>query len=205
MQAQHGEDWSRTVYKSPTWICDLEHPGMDDVQTPRFDTDDKLACHVRESHEEITSDEIRAMVRHNSVLLKRAADVCPFCCYIVEGDAAEPEKKSATVATSGIETTGSNIGVSKAVHSVSEHSEGGFSEPLFKQMGRHVAGHLNNLTMIMIRMISVPNSGGDSKNAESITLSETDAIGYDDSQYQCWESSGEEAEDEQSKPNISRS
>ncbi|KAI0855220.1 hypothetical protein F4860DRAFT_497081, partial [Xylaria cubensis] len=87
MQTQHGDDWPRTIYKPLTWICDLDHPGTDETDTPRFTTDAELVRHIEKSHKDIESDEIQIMARHNTVLLNRPIDVCPFCCYTIEYDA----------------------------------------------------------------------------------------------------------------------
>lgn len=197
MWAKHGKDWSRTVYKPPTWICDLDHPGMNEAKTPRFTTDEKLASHVRKSHEDITSDEIQLMVRYNTVSLNRAAGVCPFCCYTIKDDT---KPKNAVVTASRIETTIPNITISKGLYDISEESEDSSSESPLRHMGRHVSGHLKTFTMIMIRMLSMPDSGDDSENGESVAFFETNTVSDDDSEYKDWESSGDEADNEQPEP-----
>ncbi|KAI0543370.1 hypothetical protein F4679DRAFT_590548 [Xylaria curta] len=197
MQVQHGDDWPRTIYKPLTWICDLDHPVTNETETPRFASDTELAKHIMKSHEGIDSDEIQIMARHNTVVLNRPADVCPFCCYTIE---AEAKTKNATTDTSEVQKTQPDIKTVVRVlyylyniHDEPEESGDHSSKPpRTRQIDFHVAGHLNTFTMLMIRMISVPESGEDVENEESVVFSESSTVGDDKSDYQNWESSDDE-------------
>ncbi|KAI1362820.1 hypothetical protein F5Y08DRAFT_259123 [Xylaria arbuscula] len=200
MQAQHGDDWPRTVYKQPTWICDLEHPGMDGVETPCFPTDAGLVTHIQESHEGISSDEIQTMVRYNTVLLRRATDVCPFCCYTVEDD---PERENVAAGWSGDELTASQSATSRRMHTIPEESEDNSSiSRASKRMYCHVAEHLNNFTVLMIRMISIPDASDDTDSDESIVFTQSSSVGDNKSNYQNWESSSSEADDAEGEESV---
>ncbi|KAI0533751.1 hypothetical protein GGR58DRAFT_96693 [Xylaria digitata] len=198
MRTRHADDWSCTVYKPATWICDLDHPDMDEEDTPRFTNGTELARHVEESHKEITPDDIQTMIRHNSVLLNRPANVCPFCCYNIEDDA---KPKNVAGGVSRVGKTSLSITISKDLYDIPEES--GYSSSkssLSNHVARHIAGHLNTLTVLAIRMLSIPDDGGVAENGESVAFSESSSIGDDKSSYQDWESSGDEASDEQTEP-----
>ncbi|KAJ3576683.1 hypothetical protein NPX13_g3623 [Xylaria arbuscula] len=200
MQAQHGDDWPRTVYKQPTWICDLEHPGMDGVETPCFTTDAGLVTHIQESHEGISSDEIQTMVRYNTVLLSRAADVCLFCGYTVEDD---PERENVAAGSSGDELTASQSATSRRIHTIPEESEdNSLISRASKRMYCHVAEHLNNFTVLMIRMISIPDGSDDTDSDESIVFTQSSSVGDNKSNYQNWESSSSEADDAEGEESV---
>ncbi|KAI0184384.1 kinase-like domain-containing protein [Xylaria flabelliformis] len=193
MQAQHGDAWPRTIYKPLTWICDLDHPGTNETETLRFTTDTDLARHIRKSHKEIDSDEMQIMTRHNSVLLNRPADVCPFCCYTIEYNA---KTKNAATDESEVQKTHPDVTVPDALknlYDIPEESGDRSSKSCPpRRIDFHIAGHLNTFTMLMIRMISIPDNGDNIENGESAVFSESNSVGDDESDYQKWESSDDE-------------
>lgn len=81
MQECHSYDWSRDIYKNPTWICEIDHSDIKE-----FSTQARLVQHLsdRKQHPDLPSDEIQTIARRSVIYLKRRKVTCPICCYDIE-------------------------------------------------------------------------------------------------------------------------
>lgn len=85
MQESHSYDWSRNIFKNPSWICDIDHP---DVR--EFSTQEKLVHHLRDQkqHPYLASNEVQTVARRSVISPKRRPVTCPICCYDIESPSA---------------------------------------------------------------------------------------------------------------------
>ena len=194
MRAQHGDDWPCTQFRPPTWMCHLEHPGGVDAKAPLFDTGNKWIGHIEEFHKDYDPSETEIMLEYNIFYFDREAGVCPFCCYSL-GDDAKP-KNSAACALEDETTVPVSSNPEGSKGKARESRDAPF-RPSPTQMADHIAGHLDNLAMIMVRVLSVSGMRDGSKSGESEALSETYTctVGDDGPEYQDWESSEDEADE----------
>ncbi|PMD63952.1 uncharacterized protein K444DRAFT_475222, partial [Hyaloscypha bicolor E] len=89
MRKTHSARWSRTIYKQPTWICDIDSkPPAGHIKTLRFATELEFLEHIQESHGPFTSQQLQTMAHQSIVFLNRAEDICPFCCFLIEDDSS---------------------------------------------------------------------------------------------------------------------
>ncbi|KAI1169868.1 hypothetical protein F4777DRAFT_571592 [Nemania sp. FL0916] len=177
MRVQHGDNWSQTVYKPPTWVCNLDHSDKDKPGLLFFPTHSGLADHVRESHDGITSEEIHRMRRYSVMSLSRAADVCPLCCYTIEDD-SKPKDLAADIAH---KATTFNIVTSKGLYDISEPENSSIAASSTR-MSSHIARHLDNYTSLMVRLLSLPDINNDTEcGEESMKLSGCVSCTWDES------------------------
>lgn len=179
MVTTHGEFWHREVHAQPSSACPL---CSDENLT--FSKPEDLTDHIEEFHAgTFTESQVQAIVRQSQLWSPRGQDICPLCCLSVNtqqasqtgetendndhpysqqrhyGESRGHESKRARRET-GDTHLGHNDGSN--VEAASEHikhetfsgpSSG--STPSSGNIGGHVAGHLQNIMLLTLRLISI--------------------------------------------------
>ncbi|KAK2616462.1 hypothetical protein QQS21_000504 [Conoideocrella luteorostrata] len=205
---KHSVDWHREIYKMPAWVCSLhidQETGQRKIS--RFDSEVKLLEHLENEHPKYTQQQRQSRVRFSSVFLSRDANICPLCCFSVDDN--KPSSKSGT-GVDGAEASPSVVfkretkyesstleAAKVALGAIVEEDieDDGHNTDIFpktiqesRRMGEHVAGHLYTITILAIRLLSLPSHADDDDDrvniADPVNSSGTEMSDVADSDYQ---------------------
>ena len=173
MRESHSENWSQRICKQPTWICDTDHP-----ETLRFPTEAALVRHLKGKHRDLSLPELQTIAQQSLVSLTRAKDICPLCCFLIERDATASNKaagvdagqqysaKSASTKGRGKSVKFAGVDDDSDCSDEQESRTRSAETPVPRQppstlqtgMVKEVAGHLQTVTFLIVRLLSLPEN-----------------------------------------------
>ncbi|KAL8364519.1 hypothetical protein RB595_003682 [Gaeumannomyces hyphopodioides] len=202
---KHSVNWSREIYKPPTWVCSLDvDPETSQRKASSFASEADFLEHLQKKHPKYTSQQQQRISRHSTVFLSRDANICPLCCFSADEDqpTSKPEtgvdkatESPAVVSEGGAEPAPSTSSAAKrALEEIAEDAEeDGHGRDMSagalqasRRMAKHVADHLHTVTFLVIRLHSLPprDDDDDDQNAVSINPSRAETSVMADSDYQ---------------------
>jgi len=177
MLKDHGYDWHRSICPPQSWVCPLCNS-----EDTTYTTSHQLTSHVMDSHGDIfTHLQIQAIVRQSRTQTLRPKNECPLCCLPIEDQqrflsAKDIQDKKVDIAsseTSDDEDLNRKPKRTKltADHEISEqpvipsadqqranfetHSAtSSLKHPTAEPIDSHVAGHLQAIMALTLRLIS---------------------------------------------------
>jgi hypothetical protein len=173
MSGEHGRTWYLDAYPPLAWVCMLPECEMG---SKVFDTPTELHHHLEMDHG-LTKIERDAIVHQSKI--RRAPENCPMCCLPVEGDITA--EKGQTSGKRGQDSqshrntlkrarslqnppgtreqvTDRSVSSDRTIEPNCSHSE---------MMARHIASHLQNIMMVLIRLMKVYELGGENVSDSS--------------------------------------
>jgi hypothetical protein len=192
MRTEHGPVWHQIVQPTEAWFC----PVCSDKPHTAFRDSQALYTHMDDAHQ-FSGPQLEAIVQLSRAQVRRRPDVCPLCCFQVENSLeattrsmSSGKQKEQLVVTQGLpqrprkadETARRALPPREQAHAGDPQtkSDGDAGErhttpAPAELMARHVAGHLQGLMFITIRLMSQRESN----NEISSTGSPTTTIGDD--------------------------
>ncbi|PGG96933.1 hypothetical protein GX51_07581 [Blastomyces parvus] len=163
---EHGQHWHREIYPRLTWAC----PNCK-LEENDFFSSDRLLRHLGECHADVYTAEQRGAISRLSYDIElRAQDECLLCCYKLEKTAlpnpahsAKRRKQPPREVKCKRARTNSETSHPKR-NSLSDeeprtHNDVNLSRSpqTSKTMARHIAGHLQMLMLLTVRLASIQN------------------------------------------------
>jgi len=208
MYTLHDAAWYLNAYPPVAWVCVICHPAAQ--FNAEFRTPQDLDKHLSIEHQFITEDQRKAIVHQSLTNVRRGANDCPVCCLTVEIDNQSTANDELGASTSARPINSTKRGPDSELPQSTpkrsrtpprdkvlarENSSGGelqfpdqritTSQPSAlhsKIMSRHVAGHLQNLMLVMIRLMDVEKYEDDQPSHGSQDGKSAAASGYISSQ-----------------------
>ncbi|KAK3363887.1 hypothetical protein B0T25DRAFT_445275 [Lasiosphaeria hispida] len=186
MSVEHGESWYTEAFPSAGWACIICPRGHNEFDSPK-----ELTDHLSASHG-FTSIQCEAVVDQSRTFIQRDPKHCVVCCRKVEPDPAIGDVLGKRVHDSlafrgnqkRVRTDDGSLEVSTGPDSVisgpqplGQPGPNTTPEPTDREkMSRHIAGHLQTLMFVLIRLMDTAEgenepSIGDAQTSSSRALS----------------------------------
>ena len=189
----HGRRWRQQVYLTSSWECPLCESNLD-----AYPCQHALYSHLEEAHgHDFTSEQLRVISRQSATEQQRAWNDCLLCCCAVDTyEALIPkrwrrrlQRESAKAAKTSTESPGPDLsyfdllGFSSDSSSDSDDNMSFYRQSWFqsearsKAMGRHIAGHLQMLMVLTMRLAALHSDDegwDDDIRSVSVTIDEGD-------------------------------
>lgn len=190
----HGKRWHQEIYQVMSWIC----PVCEDDKKV-FINPHRLLVHMQVSHsDDFTAKQCQIISSHSKRIQQRSPNECLLCYYKIE-EIAPPrhlysrKRRKEPLREMKNKRARTNLESSLKSHSLlddlddegASYDEGVDNLPTpkaTKAMALHVAGHLQMLMLLTIRLASIQNEG--ETLIEDIDSAVNDDIGDNSSRYQ---------------------
>ncbi|KFA53766.1 hypothetical protein S40293_01678 [Stachybotrys chartarum IBT 40293] len=175
----HGQAWHQAVHSPPSWVCPLCD------ENAVFSKPDYLTNHIAEIHGgTFTEPQVQAIVHQGQLRANRAPDICPFCCFSMKMEQETiSRKRDADVLlqedSSTLTIVGENPKRIKTARGYSqlnyhnshilrppqenvplvERTESSGSSLDYEAVSAHIAGHLQCIMLITLRILSLDING----------------------------------------------
>ncbi|KAK4102093.1 hypothetical protein N658DRAFT_351035 [Parathielavia hyrcaniae] len=183
----HKKRWHQRVYVTPGWVCAVCEDSHDVYRSAGA-----LYLHLTEAHHDMfDASRLHAISRQSKVERPRAWNECLLCCFTVEEVTAtglpKRQKKQLHQHSGKRLRTTLEIGDSSSPREVGDSSddsddsldvENKLASDDAEMMARHIAGHLQALMLLTIRLASLQNEeddndDGQDANSDSVDLGDT--------------------------------
>ncbi|EAU29575.1 predicted protein [Aspergillus terreus NIH2624] len=142
MLTTHGKSWHREAHVLPTWACPLCGDGHATFAGPGV-----LTEHLENLHTgTFTVSQVQAIVRQSQFWSPRGQDICPLCCLPVQGihDPLSKETGDGNPQTTSRDREPQDFfGPSSS------------NTARLGMIASHVAGHLQGIMLLTLRLISI--------------------------------------------------
>jgi pSer/pThr/pTyr-binding forkhead associated (FHA) protein len=189
----HGRSWHKIVHPTVSWACPICEAN---VILPR---PQDLTAHMQEAHDGVFSGtQIQAIVQQSKVATTRSAEICPICSLsMVDKEetlskkrgahALMPEDSNLTVVPVSFKRPRKDEAFGPREHprspqpvpdgyTTGEPADPVFNAPKSELIGKHIAGHLQSIMLLTLRLMSVGNET-DSSALESDAESDAADLG----------------------------
>lgn len=172
MLAKHGLNWHREVHLPLFWTCPF-CPGV----SAAFDDPDETTTHIRDFHKLALGDaEVRTIAGQSRIQMRRKHGECPICCLNIctespeeSADKRKQRQESAHPSYQHTMTGSDSAQTAQGTQAIGVNIESGVAEhntlerktriPV-EAVARHIASHLQALTFLTTRIMSIHNHGG---------------------------------------------
>ncbi|KAH6616959.1 hypothetical protein F5144DRAFT_606479 [Chaetomium tenue] len=174
----HSKRWHQRVYLIPGWVCPVCEDSHDVYKSP-----EALHLHLAEAHHNMfDANRLQAVARQSKIERPRAWNECPLCCFTVEEVPAGPgtgqkrqkkqlhqenDKRSKTFSEMRDSTPSREIEYRSDSSDDSLITEKHLTSDDAEMMARHIAGHLQTLMLLTIRLASLPNEEADGSEQDA--------------------------------------
>ncbi|EAQ84990.1 hypothetical protein CHGG_09004 [Chaetomium globosum CBS 148.51] len=184
----HSKRWHQRVYLIPGWVCPVCEDSHDVYRSP-----EALHLHLTETHHDMfDASRLQAVARQSKIERPRAWNECPLCCFTVEEVPPGPDtgqkrqKKQLHQENDKRPKTTSKMRDSTPSREIEYHSDSSNDSIITEKhltsddtemMARHIAGHLQTLMLLTIRLASLQNEeagdSGQDANSDSVDLGDS--------------------------------
>ncbi|KAL2194028.1 hypothetical protein P885DRAFT_43743 [Corynascus similis CBS 632.67] len=185
----HNKKWHQRVYLTPGWVCVV----CDDSHEV-YRSAGALHLHLTEAHQDMfDASRLHAISRQSKIERPRAGNECLLCCFTVEEIAAgsrtglpkrqkkqlhqDSDKRSRTALEMRDQNPLREVEDSSDASDDSLDAENELASDNAELMARHIAGHLQALMLLTIRLASLQNEedddDGQDANSDSVDLGDT--------------------------------